>query len=499
VTVWDAGQATALKELRGGKCSEGYSGIRVTWGTGGRIYAAPPGRKILAWDAENYAPVEGFAAESAPGISVSTLLPAPSGPLLAQYERMGLPVVVIIDGQQGRQTHLLDRQVNGGITALAWAPDARRLAVNYRVGDGLTLIWNALTGTVEQEIEGYFGAGGLGWSADGVTLFGLQSLDGQIHAVEVSTGRVLRSLEEHAQADGFLTWTQDGLVSTNGAAISWWDPAGGRLLRREMAGSPQVWVVSWPPAGPSVYLTGGPRGERTVGTAQDRSLLQGDESGTPFSAAWSLDGTRVAEPTGVWDAGSGALLASLHDPAQRHTPDKVAWSPDGSRLASADSLAMQPPVIWDARSGEVLLSLEVGAESKRPLWLALAWSPDGEHLGAVGALVGTQKGEDKGLISVWNTRSGQQEDLLTAGMHDQRLWTVAWSPDGRYLACGTLGSDIFLWDWAAKVPVAKLGGHADLSDQLAWSPDGRRLASVARDGKLLVWDLAGVQVREGAD
>ncbi len=49
------------------------------------------------------------------------------------------------------------------IAALAWTPDGQRLAVNYREDTGLTLIWNATTGQVEQEIEGFIAAAGLGF------------------------------------------------------------------------------------------------------------------------------------------------------------------------------------------------------------------------------------------------------------------------------------------------------------------------------------------------
>ena len=58
------------------------------------------------------------------------------------------------------------------------------------------------------------------------------------------------------------------------------------------------------------------------------------------------------------------------------------------------------------------------------------------------------------------------------------------------MAVGSTGSDIFLWDLTSSQPLAKLGGHTDISDQLAWSPDGTRLASVARDGTLQIWDLS---------
>jgi len=104
-------------------------------------------------------------------------------------------------------------------------------------------------------------------------------------------------------------------------------------------------------------------------------------------------------------------------------------------------------------------------------------------------------GEDGGMILIWDAETGKQGQLLTIGMNDYRLWTVAWSPDGRFMAVGSTGSDIFFWDMATSQPLAKLGGHTEISDQLAWSPAGNRLASVARYGTLQIWDLSAFTSR----
>ena len=490
VTVWDAINGTSLRELSGGKCSEGYSGIKVAWAADGRIYGVSMGTKILAWEGDTYTPVEGFSAEGAKDTWISVLLAAPVGNLLAQYDSMGLPIVAIVDTKQDRQIHLLDQQVNGPITTLAWAPDGQHLAVAYGMDTGLILIWNALTGQVEQKIEGYYTASGLGWSPDGKTLFVPHTPDGQINAVAVSTGNVLRSLGGHASVATFLPWTQEGLASTNGAAITWWNPVSGESLRQEMVGTPQKWVSSWPPTGPGTYLFTSGDQTHLVGSVCSKRPLESDNNQYPFSSAWSWDGSHLADPTHVWDAGTGKLLSQLQNPAQRHTPDQVAWSPDGKRLASADSLNMQPPVIWDAQTGKVLFILQAETGDLKPLWLGLAWSPDGKKLAAVGALMHPDSGADEGMILIWDVETGKQEQLLTTGMNNDRLWIGAWSQDGRVLACGTIGSELFVWDIVKGILLAQLEGHTDVIDRLAWSPDGRYLASVARDGTLQIWGLS---------
>lgn len=490
VTVWDANNGASLKELRGDKCSEGYSGIKVAWAADGRIYGVSMGTNILAWEGDTYAPVEDFSAQGTKDTWISIIFAAPVGNLLAQYDSMGLPFIAIVDTKQNRQIQLLDQEVNGGIISLAWSPDGQYLAVAYRMNTDLILIWNARTGQVEQKIEGYYADSGLGWSPDGKTLFGLKSPDGRINAVAINTGSALYSLDGHAFVGNFLTWTQEGLASTNGAAITWWNPAGGESVRQDMVGSPQQSVNTWPPTGPGIYLFTVDYRFHQVGNLNSKSPLEGDASQYPFSTAWSWDGNRLADPTHIWDAETGKLLVQLQDPLQKHPPDQVAWSPDGKRLASADSLNMQPPVIWDAQSGKVLFTLPAETGKLEPLWLGLAWSPDGKRLAAVGSLWHRDSGKDEGMILIWDTETGKQEQLLTEGMDGNRLWTIAWSPDSRFLACGTTGNELFVWNMVNNTPLARLVGHRDIIDQLDWSPDSNQLASIARDGTLQIWDLS---------
>ena len=266
VRVWNARDGATLKELRGNHCSEGYSGISVTWGVDNHIYAASMGTKILVWDASTYTPIETFSAKGAADTWIDALLAAPSGSLIAQHDSMGRPVVAIIDGQQDRQIHLLDQQVNGPISALAWAPDGERLAVAYGMDTRLILIWNARTGQVEEKIEGIYSADHLGWSPDGKILYGLQITDRSISAIDVKTGQVLRSFNAHAPAGYYLTWTDNGLISSDGINLTWWDRYTGQPSKREVVGSPQAWVNSWPLAGPSNFLFTIDRNGHFVGT-----------------------------------------------------------------------------------------------------------------------------------------------------------------------------------------------------------------------------------------
>ncbi|GGQ82952.1 hypothetical protein GCM10010166_61420 [Couchioplanes caeruleus subsp. azureus] len=72
--------------------------------------------------------------------------------------------------------------------------------------------------------------------------------------------------------------------------------------------------------------------------------------------------------------------------------------------------------------------------------------------------------------------------------HDERIWSLDWSPDGRYLATASLDRTARVWDIATGREVSVLRGHADRVRTVAWSPDGRRLVTGSEDGSAGTWE-----------
>jgi WD40 repeat protein/tRNA A-37 threonylcarbamoyl transferase component Bud32 len=166
-------------------------------------------------------------------------------------------------------------------------------------------------------------------------------------------------------------------------------------------------------------------------------------------------------------------------------PDEVlavAFSPDGTTAATgcADGRVRR----WDVATGQV-----VGEPLQAPGWVwAVAYSPDGRLLAGGGGDWSGEKKDHNCFAQLWDAGTGKPAGPPLP--HPRRVWSVAFSPDGRTLA--TAGNDAFvrLWEVASRRCALTLGQETNHILSVAFSPDGRRLASANANATACVWDPA---------
>jgi WD40 repeat protein/serine/threonine protein kinase len=173
----------------------------------------------------------------------------------------------------------------------------------------------------------------------------------------------------------------------------------------------------------------------------------------------------------LWTLKSGQALAIEDAGGPTYDIKGVAISTDGNRVASACS--DYKVRVWDVRAGRVIHTFpRFGAG----IVMTVAFSPDGRYL-AAGSWDGAQ---------LWDLTTSEARKLL--GQSDAAARSVAFSPEGSTLAVSSTNT-IKLWNVETGELWATLKGHSNMVYNVAFLEGGRTLASASLDQTVKLWDL----------
>jgi WD40 repeat protein len=273
---------------------------------------------------------------------------------------------------------------NQWIRSLAWAPDSSRFAAATGGGNALIAVGNPeLPRWVFQTPIDAANVRQVAWSPNGATL-----------AIAEGEGRQMFSLLDAA------TGMPQTVFEESSAACVAWSPDG------------------------QLLAVGTDDGDIALWKSETDEIVYTLDTGTSDidSAAWSLDGTRIAAAVAgdvivwSWDGSQHERLLTIQDAGE-----KVSWSPDGTLLATEG----RHGGIWNAATGERLFDL---ADAILP-----AWSPDS-------VMIATNTGKD---VTVLGAKTGAP--LFSIPGHARSIETVAWSPDGTMIVSGDGNGLVIVW------------------------------------------------------
>jgi WD40 repeat protein len=96
------------------------------------------------------------------------------------------------------------------------------------------------------------------------------------------------------------------------------------------------------------------------------------------------------------------------------------------------------------------------------------------------------------IASAAQHKAAAPEVITRLKGHGDTVYTVAFSPDGKYLVTGSLDHTLKLWEAGTGKEIKTYGGptgHQKMVLAVAFSPDGQLIASGSADNTLKVWDV----------
>ncbi|RMC01975.1 hypothetical protein DUI87_21137 [Hirundo rustica rustica] len=173
---------------------------------------------------------------------------------------------------------------------------------------------------------------------------------------------------------------------------------------------------------------------------------------------------------------------------QGHTNEvnAIKWDPTGNLLAScSDDMTLK---IWSMKQDSCVHDLQ--AHNKEIY--TIKWSPTGPGTNNPNANLMLASASFDSTVRLWDVDRGICIHTLTK--HQEPVYSVAFSPDGRYLASGSFDKCVHIWNTQTGALVHSYRGTGGIFE-VCWNAAGDKVGASASDGSNLQFQLGWLQQR----
>jgi WD40 repeat protein len=478
------------------------------------------------WDASNGHELRAFQTANARFVgAVNAVAFSPDGKFLLT----GGDNAHLWDPASGREVRQFG--VSDNVMAAVFSPDGRLvLTGSFRMGPSVDGAWDVRLWDVAsgQEVQRFHGHTSevisVAFSADGrfvLTGSGTHPPNGDSpdrdHTVrlwDVDTGNEIKKFEGHSSAVVAVAFSLDGrlvLSASRDKTVRVWDVSNAKEIRRfEVAGAGEVMSAAFSPDRQSVVTgSGQDAGAQFWNLANGQRIRRFEgHAGLVSSVAFSRKGDLI---TGSWDNTARLWNTATGKEVQRfegHVQglSSVEFSPEGcSILTTSRNGSAQ---LWNLDSGQMIGRFNGLLPFDYPTHTGVAFSPDGRFVltGSGNHPWQTPHGKYDNDARLWDVASGQEVRRFKG--HTSGVWSVAFSPDGKYVLTGSGRFPRFdpdqkadntarLWDIGTGQELRKFEGHSAAVRSVAFSPDGQVILTGSDDESVRLWETqTGREIRK---
>ncbi|HEY7425532.1 MAG TPA: PQQ-binding-like beta-propeller repeat protein, partial [Gemmataceae bacterium] len=500
----------------------------------GKTLAALHGGTVVVWDTTGGKPRHEFKGLDGQPLPPGGLLAlTPDGKQLVLPHANGS--LHLVDTASGKEIRAFKAvQAMPGVPPIACAPrptispDGRYLALSFPASNRILLLDLTTGKNVREWSASSAGRDNLVFTPDSRILARLGHQEVQLF--NVRSGKAIRKLSLPAGSAGPLVFSPDGqtlAICRNGCIIDLWDVATGRSLHAPAGHTSLVHSLVFFPDGKR--LASSDQGGRLIvwDLASARDLAHHESTMAANMMTNSLavdeDGKTLRYLSfdygnGIhrWDPAAGGEASRQQLPIRK--PGLFVLSPDGRTLAAKMFSSVSQVQLNDLPRGEAARTITLANQTRvegalfspnsRLLltgssdFILRLWDRDTAKL--VRELPAdvprpgraprhwTFAGDGRSLayfdthVRIREIASGGQR-LQVLFPHDVRI--LAYSPDGRFLACERSDGLFLLFGTATGKQLARWQGRQGGLFSLAFSPDSRLLASGGANGSIVLWKL----------
>lgn len=167
---------------------------------------------------------------------------------------------------------------------------------------------------------------------------------------------------------------------------------------------------------------------------------------------------------------------------QGHTNEvnAIKWDPQGNLLAScSDDMTLK---IWSMKQDSCVHDLQ--AHSKEIY--TIKWSPTGPGTDNPNMSLILASASFDSTVRLWDVERGSCLHTLTK--HTEPVYSVAFSPDGKFLTSGSFDNCVHIWSTQNGQLVHSYKGSGGIFE-VCWNSTGDKVGASASDGSVFVLDL----------